>query len=160
MTPPRPMPLAPWMFTKLAMEAIGKDDPRADWILRPEEHADRLPAEAGALKRILERPEYEKAGKKYPRRGWRPMGTSAIQTRWPNCAGHCAFGYAGRGNFLIFTTREVSPTVRIFERRWNICSSLSLFLLSVTIRLGTPSMIGWMRGAELRLLGSNSSTTS
>lgn len=36
-----------------AQEAIGANDPAHDWILRPEEHEQSLPPEAGPLKRIL-----------------------------------------------------------------------------------------------------------
>lgn len=46
--------------TKRAIEAVGKDDPRSDWILRPEEHAKNLPPQAGALKRILLFAEHKK----------------------------------------------------------------------------------------------------
>jgi len=37
-----------------AIAAIGKDDPGADWVLRPKEHAAALPPEAGALARVLQ----------------------------------------------------------------------------------------------------------
>lgn len=40
-----------------AEAAIGRDDQASDWQLRPELHAGPLPAEAGALKRVLERAE-------------------------------------------------------------------------------------------------------
>ena len=40
-----------------ATSAVGQDDDATDWRLRPDEHARRLPSEAGALKRVLERPE-------------------------------------------------------------------------------------------------------
>lgn len=39
--------------TQAAIEAIGEDDPGADWILRPEKHADALSPQAGALARVL-----------------------------------------------------------------------------------------------------------
>ena len=38
---------------------IGGDDPASDWQLRPRDHAASLLAEAGALKRILLRPEVQ-----------------------------------------------------------------------------------------------------
>lgn len=44
-------------ITARAEAAIGRDSPETDWQLRPEEHARNLPTEAGALKRILGRPE-------------------------------------------------------------------------------------------------------
>jgi hypothetical protein len=40
--------------TVKALAAIGADDPSSDWRLAPEAHAARLPAEAGALRRVLE----------------------------------------------------------------------------------------------------------
>jgi hypothetical protein len=45
-------------ITNRAIEAIGRDEPSSDWILKPLEHAAKLPPEAGALKRILERKEH------------------------------------------------------------------------------------------------------
>lgn len=39
-----------------AEAAIGEDDPDADWVLKPQEHAALLPSEAGVLQRILSRP--------------------------------------------------------------------------------------------------------
>lgn len=40
-------------ITAKAIAAIGEDQPDYDWVLKPEEHARKLPPEAGALKRIL-----------------------------------------------------------------------------------------------------------
>ena len=37
-----------------AEAAVGKDDPGSDWALKPEQHANGLPAEAGPLRRVLE----------------------------------------------------------------------------------------------------------
>lgn len=45
------------MPSNTAEAAIGRDDQASDWQLRPELHAAALPAEAGALKRVLERAE-------------------------------------------------------------------------------------------------------
>ena len=45
------------MPSSRAEAAIGRDDQASDWQLRPELHAAALPAEAGALKRVLERAE-------------------------------------------------------------------------------------------------------
>lgn len=42
-----------------AIAAIGKDDPGTDWQLRPETHARAMPADTGALKRVLERQELQ-----------------------------------------------------------------------------------------------------
>jgi hypothetical protein len=39
--------------TQAAIGAIGEDDPKADWILQPQEHAGGLPPEAGPLARVL-----------------------------------------------------------------------------------------------------------
>ena len=44
-------------ITERAVAAISRDDEGADWQLRPKEHAEGLPPEAGALKRVLERDE-------------------------------------------------------------------------------------------------------
>jgi hypothetical protein len=44
-------------ITERAVDAIGRDDEGADWKLSPKEHAEGLPPEAGALKRVLERAE-------------------------------------------------------------------------------------------------------
>lgn len=41
----------------IAEAAIGRDNEDSDWQLRPELHADVLPPEAGALKRVLQRNE-------------------------------------------------------------------------------------------------------
>lgn len=41
--------------TQSAISAIGPDEPAHDWQLKPRDHAARLPREAGALKRVLER---------------------------------------------------------------------------------------------------------
>jgi hypothetical protein len=43
-------------ITQRAMEAVGADDPASDWKLAPLTHAAQLPAEAGALRRVLEMP--------------------------------------------------------------------------------------------------------
>lgn len=40
-----------------AEQAVGQDDETSDWELRPERHAGGLPSVAGALRRILLRPE-------------------------------------------------------------------------------------------------------
>lgn len=45
------------MSQSQAQIAIGQDDSASDWRLRPEHYAQHLPAEAGALKRVLERDE-------------------------------------------------------------------------------------------------------
>jgi hypothetical protein len=45
------------MNTTTAASAVGQDDDATDWRLSPDEHARRLPPEAGALKRVLQRPE-------------------------------------------------------------------------------------------------------
>lgn len=42
-----------------AEAAVGHDDAASDWQLRPAHHANELPAEAAALKRVLVRPEIE-----------------------------------------------------------------------------------------------------
>jgi hypothetical protein len=39
-----------------AKKAIGTDDPESDWKLAPETHAERLPEQAGPLRRILQQP--------------------------------------------------------------------------------------------------------
>lgn len=41
---------------KQSENAIGADDPGSDWKLAPETHAERLPEEAGPLRRILQQP--------------------------------------------------------------------------------------------------------
>lgn len=48
-----------------AEDAIGRDDVETDWRLRPDEHARSLPAAAGALKRVLERPEIDRIMREY-----------------------------------------------------------------------------------------------
>lgn len=40
-----------------AEEAVGRDDEASDWKLRPDHHAEHLPIDAGALRRVLMRPE-------------------------------------------------------------------------------------------------------
>lgn len=45
------------MSQSQAQIAIGQDDAASDWLLRPEHHAQQLPEDAGALKRVLERDE-------------------------------------------------------------------------------------------------------
>ncbi|MBO0755705.1 MAG: hypothetical protein J2P54_07575 [Bradyrhizobiaceae bacterium] len=42
-----------------AQAAIGQDDPGSDWRLAPGAHAEALPEEAGALRRILQHPELQ-----------------------------------------------------------------------------------------------------
>ena len=44
-------------MSERAEAAIGEENNTSDWQLRPEEHALALPTEAGALQRILQRPE-------------------------------------------------------------------------------------------------------
>jgi len=61
------------MPTIIAAAAIGRDDDGADWQLRPEEHARMLPAEAGALRRVLERDEFKEIIARF-----RQADTSAI----------------------------------------------------------------------------------
>jgi hypothetical protein len=51
-----------------AEAAIGGDDPHHDWELRPETHANTLPPEAGALKRILQSPEIRHIMERYSER--------------------------------------------------------------------------------------------
>jgi len=56
-------------MTPSAAEAvIGGDDARHDWELRPETHADRLPPEAGALKRVLQSQEVKRIMARYSER--------------------------------------------------------------------------------------------
>jgi hypothetical protein len=43
------------MIAMTAAAAIDQDDETSDWQLRPDDHARKLPSEAGALKRVLER---------------------------------------------------------------------------------------------------------
>jgi hypothetical protein len=45
--------------------AVGQDDETSDWELKPEQHARSLPAEAGALGRVLERAEIREIMKTY-----------------------------------------------------------------------------------------------
>jgi hypothetical protein len=45
------------MPSMTAEAAVGRDDEASDWQLLPERHASLLPAEAGALRRVLERGE-------------------------------------------------------------------------------------------------------
>jgi len=52
-------------ITERAVAAIGRDDEGADWQLRPKEHAEGLPPEAGALKRVLERVELKELITRY-----------------------------------------------------------------------------------------------
>jgi hypothetical protein len=44
---------------KRAQEAVGRDDPDADWKLAPGVHAAALPAQAGPLRRILQHSEIQ-----------------------------------------------------------------------------------------------------
>jgi len=46
-------------LSRQAEAAIGQDDAGADWKLNPKSHASDLPLEAGALRRVLERPEIQ-----------------------------------------------------------------------------------------------------
>ncbi|MGI9411775.1 MAG: hypothetical protein ACR2OV_16985 [Hyphomicrobiaceae bacterium] len=48
-----------------AEAAVGKDDPGSDWELKPEQHAAELPAQAGALRRVLERDEIKEIMARY-----------------------------------------------------------------------------------------------
>jgi hypothetical protein len=48
-----------------AETAIGDDDPHRDWDLQPEAHANTLPPEAGALKRVLQSPEIKHIMQRY-----------------------------------------------------------------------------------------------
>ena len=59
-----PTPPAP----SAAEAAIGGDDPHNDWELRPETHANTLPPEAGALKRILQSPDIKRIMERYTER--------------------------------------------------------------------------------------------
>jgi hypothetical protein len=51
--------------TEQAMTAIGADDPGADWQLAPQAHAAMLPAQAGALRRVLEQTRIREIAKEF-----------------------------------------------------------------------------------------------
>ena len=53
------------MLNSEAEFAIGARDASADWLLKPHEHAASLPAEAGPLKRLLQRPEVQRIMDRY-----------------------------------------------------------------------------------------------
>jgi len=56
------------MSQSAAEAVIGGDDAHHDWQLRPETHADSLPPEAGALKRILQSQEIRRIMARYSER--------------------------------------------------------------------------------------------
>ncbi len=51
--------------TELAMEAIGEYTPDRDWRIDPETHAEKLPAAAGPLIRVLERADLQELMKRF-----------------------------------------------------------------------------------------------
>ncbi len=61
----KPEPLVSPDFSSEAERAIGQDRPDADFILAPLDHADALPQQAGALARVLRRPEVRRLMEEY-----------------------------------------------------------------------------------------------
>jgi hypothetical protein len=69
-----------------AIATIGVDDPDADYLLRPKEHAALLPNEAGALKRVLSSESHKQTQQHY----WtHDASATAIQSRYKRVGGCC-----------------------------------------------------------------------
>ena len=77
--------------TQQAIDAIGAEQP-ADWRLEPRTHAARLPAAAGALRRILERPEVGKLVATFEETDPRAGSWQKVFKRWSRLAFASRFG--------------------------------------------------------------------
>jgi hypothetical protein len=101
-------------ITQRAIQAIGEDDPSADYVLRPEEHARGLPRDAGPLRRILEREEFVTAGNEYRADDGAAQWAQARFKKAGRIALCAALAATLLGAlFLILPTKEFPPAVRV-----------------------------------------------
>ena len=94
--------------TQQALAAIGTDAP-TDWKLEPRAHAARLPPEAGALRRVLERPEIAELIAAYERSDPAAGRWQKIYRRWSRLAFACRFGAIAVGAIaLLFVAGTIA----------------------------------------------------
>lgn len=94
--------------TQQAIAAIGTDAP-TDWKLEPRTHAARLLPEAGALRRVLERPEIAEFIAGYETSNPAAGGWQKIYRRWSRLAFVCRFGAIAVGAIaLLFVAGTIA----------------------------------------------------
>jgi hypothetical protein len=131
-------------ITKQAIRAIGDDDPNADYILRPEEHALKLPPEAGPLARILQDSSYVEAGKAYRDNDGAAQWAQARFKRAGRIALGAALGATLVGAILLaLPTREFHAAFRLSGAAFEYTLLLVAFIAEIYNTRANP-FLEWM----------------
>ena len=131
--------------TSRAIAAIGRDDPSADWILEPQEHAARLPPEAGALKRILARAEHRETMAQYFQGDTKALSAQARYKRAGRVALGASLGATLIGAaFILPASQRLPPDVHSLATLAEYCLLFFAFLAARYIALARP-FDAWMK---------------
>ena len=131
--------------TSRAIAAIGRDDPSADWILEPQEHAARLPPEAGALKRILARAGHREIMAQYFQGDTKALSAQARYKRAGRVALGASLGATLIGAaFILPASQRLPPDVHSLATVAEYCLLFFAFLAARYIALARP-FDAWMK---------------
>lgn len=118
-----------------ARRAVG-DHQGNDWILRPREHAASLPAEAGPLKRILERPEIERIRSEYVDWDDKALDLQGRHMRWGKRGILAAMLATFVAVFLMMSPIELPPLASVIASSsvWLLLCISWVYFVAMMIR--------------------------